>query len=377
MSHRVSPSGPLSARFAILEGPEEVEGYELFSGASGGKFLDQGLGHFRENVYVTSVLKEIPQKEAKKEHLSRIASKHEELSAEFHSLTETRCLQLVGADALRSGLGTDQISRFHSSYFTRAEAEALRGLTDPSTLLPLPPQIHTIAVSLHPAFALHGNLQFRTEIVQAIARAHRWSEKESGPTRPSMDLFDLTCQLDDLLRALEQTTTVCIDVETPKDGPGIDLCGFGVPDGRVWVGGWCRDLAEVIQMLMDSNKVIVGHNLLFDLRRFLEMGVKVTSRPIIADTIAGGALLWPPQPQSKKKGKGGPSRLSLAACTLRLLDGHFNWKDPGSPETQALYRANWKVRDWQLPRLYNALDVWGNLKMWWPMRELLRREGML
>lgn len=340
--------------------------------------LDTALGSFREGVYITNVRKvQPPEKQPKKERLAQIASFHSELSAEFHSLTQARTLLLVGADALRSGLGTSEISRFHGSVFTRQEAEALRGLADPSILVPLPPQVHSLAVTLHPAFALHGNLQFKSEIIQAIARAHRWSEREAGPTRPARELFDLSCQMDDLLRALEQATTVAIDVETPRDGPGIDLCGFGVPDGRVWVAGWCRDVAEVVQMLMDSNKVIVGHNLLFDLRRFMEMGIKVTNKPIIADTIAGGALLWPPQPQSKKKGKGGPNRLSLAACTLRLLDGCFNWKDPSSLETQSLYHTNWKVRDWQIPRLYNALDVWHNLKMWWPMRELLRQENML
>lgn len=385
----VPPSGPLSARHVILgESPGEQEELALrpFVGPSG-KFLDAAIGlEEKEGVYITNVRKTRPPNvQQRKQRLEEIASQHEELSAEMSRLTQARTLTVVGADALRSTLGTERISHYHGSFLNRAEVEAIRQASPVglASLIPLPALLHTVAVTLHPAFALHGNLQFKFDIIQTIGRAHRWSKREEGPIRPSLDLFDLECDLFSLVRALNDAQTVCIDIETPHEGAHkIDLCGFGVPDGRVWVAPWDQSVKEIVIDLMRSPRVIVGHNLLFDLVRFLNLGIEIGERVVIFDTIAGGQLLWPPpsQQSKKKKGKGqkGPSRLSLAACTLRLLDGWVNWKQPDTWETQAIYKASYpSVRQWMWPRLYNALDVHGNLKMSWPMRELLRREAML
>jgi uracil-DNA glycosylase family 4 len=383
---RVPPSGPIDARLIVLgeaPGTQEIEKGVPFVGPSGA-MLDQGLQGNRAKVRVLNVRDwKVWDKQPRRERLAEIAERMEAIQHELHTYREARTLLCVGADALRAVLGTDSISKYHGSFLTRAEAGAFRSLPpskDVPTPLVLPPNIHTIGCTFHPAFALRGNPQFKGEILVAIGRAWQASQASSSPcVRPEAASIALGGDYEEVARAIGKWDRYCIDIETSRDGSRIDLFGWGFPDGTQVSASWGSDVLELAKSSLRAGKVVIGHNLLFDLRRLYEAGCRLDAT--FVDTIAGAALLHPPPTQSaKKEGKVsvGPSRLSLGACAVRYVPFAVNWKQPSDPYTQALYRASWSsVPQWQWPMLYNSLDCHYNLKMWWPMRELLQRGRML
>src|SRR5206468_1914205 len=116
------------------------------------------------------------------------------------SLNEVRTLLLVGGDALEAVLGLSQISLYHGSVLTAAEAEAIRRVCPVRSprVERLPPKLHSIVVTLHPAFALRGKPQFRPMIQTTIARAARWADQEEPPTRPPAEHFNLEASVDEV-----------------------------------------------------------------------------------------------------------------------------------------------------------------------------------
>lgn len=246
----------------------------------------------------------------------------------------------------------------------------------------LPPNTRRVVISLHPAFAMYGYPQIRGSILTAIARARDWARKDTGPSRDFT--FRYAPSPDALVEALQGTSKFVVDVETPRDNDKkITICGVCTEEGVGYSFGWVDPYIEIMKEFLESPKhVKIGHNLSFDAKAFRQYGIKI-EWPVV-DTIQAAALLWPPQPKSKKetaKGKVGAKikMLSLAACALRVLPDEFYWKEvERHPQVEAIYKVAWpNVPQVLYPFLYNARDCVVNFRLWTVLRELLAKQDLL
>lgn len=385
----VPPIGPLGASLAVIgeaPGIEETlrKPPEPFVGRSG-KMLDEALGGGRGGTYITNVRKVLPpRRESKKQKVASLLEWRPQLEAEMRTLGGCRTLALVGADAMTAVLGMGRVSLYHGSVLTRREVEEIRKVGSSIVpTIPLPPQLHSIIITLHPAFALHGKPQFRPFIKSVLGRASRWALAEDGPTRPH-DGINLTPTVDETDRLLMDAdlagAPVVIDVETPMDnGSHIDLCGVSA-GGRVHVFPWTTEHQHLIRDWARQPGVMVGHNISFDLKALAAYGIRPGPKRKVVDTIVAGALLWPPNKEVKKT-----RWLALSTCVMRVLDGVGYWKTvprknkpPILTFRDAMYRASWPMlAEWQYPRLYCALDCLYTGRLWAAQRQLLQTEQML
>lgn len=240
----------------------------------------------------------------------------------------------------------------------------------------LPSTVETVVATLHPAFAMRGSPQFRDEIRRVILRASNRARGEGKLWRPDV-VFPSP---DELERALDDASSVAIDVETagldrPED---ITIAGLAPIGGSVtYAVPWTGEYREIVAHVLQSPRTIkVGHNFAFDMRAFRAYGIE-PEWPVY-DTIQAAALLWPPRPRRKVDGQMGSIRwLALAACVLRVIDGVPMWKHPSFDATKALYFTTWpEVPEWRHPFLYCALDAYYTGLLWLAESELLRETGM-
>jgi DNA polymerase I-like protein with 3'-5' exonuclease and polymerase domains len=238
--------------------------------------------------------------------------------------------------------------------------------------LRLPPNVHTVTTSLHPAFSLRaGAPQYLPMIHTATARAARWAMSGTGPTRD----FDIKVDpvIDDAVARLADCDVVSIDVETPKGNPTtITTVGVGYGERHAFVWPWRPEVQEFIaDLLGDPARVKVGHNFAYDTKAFHAYGIDIA--PPILDTIQAAALVWPPFAEVKER-----PWLRLALCVTRIADGVPYWKEPERPEARVLYRCLFPgAPDWQHPLLYCGLDCVYTWRLWKALRATLDAEGML
>jgi len=245
----------------------------------------------------------------------------------------------------------------------------------------LPPNVHSVSCSLHPAFAMRGLRQYMASIITGMVRAKNWSERDWEPgirahnINPSPTLAEVQ---DHIARA--GSGPFSVDIETPMHKETeILMVGISGLPGEAVVVPWQYPFTEVVKELMeDATKVKVGHNFAYDLNAFYANGIKPAGK--LYDTIHMGALLWPPIQRKKKKGKRNMmsmKTLDLASCVLRVLDGRFYWKEPDKNATKALLSAAYpSVQSWLHPYLYCGIDCVETRYLFAVSGELLRREGM-
>ena len=241
-------------------------------------------------------------------------------------------------------------------------------------MLVLPEKVHTVAASVHPAYAMRGLPQMFPGIYHAVARAKRWAWKDEGPERNfTFSLSPSPAALAQLLEAVPAGTTVAVDVETPDDQPHkVELCGVATGPSTALCFPWTGDYIQVARDFLSRKDIIkVGHNFAFDQRAIRASGADVAF-PMV-DTIQAGALLWPPYKEVKKR-----RWLALATCVTRVIDGVAYWKDADNPRTRAVFKVAYpRIPDFLHPRLYCALDCIYTLQLWHIERRLLDDEGML
>ena len=106
------------------------------------------------------------------------------------NLVECRTILCVGADALREIVGITPASFHHKkggglarlvgSTWSREEVIAIRAACrSDSPPLPLPPKLHSVVASIHPAAALRGSRHLMPTIYQMIQRARNLSLQET------------------------------------------------------------------------------------------------------------------------------------------------------------------------------------------------------
>lgn len=245
---------------------------------------------------------------------------------------------------------------------------------------PLPPKVHSISASLHPAFAMRGLRQYMASIITGLVRAKNWSDSATAPVRvhkinPSPTLAEVQ---DHITRS--GTGPFSVDIETPRSKETeILMVGISGIAGEAVVVPWQYPFTEIVKALLeDPTKVKVGHNFAYDLNAFYANGIKPAGP--IYDTIHMGALLWPPIQRKKKKGRRDSmsmKTLDLSSCVLRVLDGRFYWKEPNDPATKALLSTAYpSVQSWLHPYLYCGIDSVETRYLFAVSGELLRREGM-
>src|SRR5213593_940613 len=336
----------------------------------GGPFVP-GVGSF-DQVFVSNVRKCMYEDETPAERETSVAHcARAYLEAELVRAAP-RALLLVGGDALKTISGLKDTERYHASVWTRAEVDEIRRALGHSGVPALPPTLHTISVTLHPAYAMRAGLpQLRPSITLAVARALRWAGRPAGPARDWT--FNLEPTPDDLAAYLDTREPVAVDVETPHDDfECIELCGFSARDGHAMVVEWREPYIEITRAFLgrgDVRKVL--HNGAFDRKAFAAYGIKVA--PPVWDTIQAAALLHPPFRGAEKH-----RWLNLFTCAARLIDGLPNWKDTERSETRALYRAAYpRVPNFMHPKLYNAADVIVTRRLRDAQEIVLREEGMI
>jgi uracil-DNA glycosylase family 4 len=398
----VPPDGPLDARFIPIgeaPGPEEEKrGIPFVPTAPSGKILKEGAlsGSVpRDKMRILNVSPYRVEWEDGPLHLMRIRDQVAALQAEIDRCTEARTLLLIGADAAEAVLGicgpqrdpdnpkkrlTPSIQDYHGSTFTRAEALALQAWARENgipTVQGLPPKVHSVCVTLHPAFALHGNMpRFKLAIKMAIGRAALLSQSAVAPSRPGAEVFDLYATPEALTGWLGAWGPVDVtsDVETPRDNPKrILLCGVGIATEKILVFDWTAAHVEIMRRWFRMAGATVGHNFLYDLRAFAAYDVRPVKPRSIYDTIAACARLQPVDDEVRDF-----PWLSLTTCVARHRPGFYYWKEAERTCQQALYQASFP---WCAPedfdRLYNGVDVYQNSALWMVVKPLLQREGML
>lgn len=397
----VPPEGPLDASFVAIgeaPGPEEEKRGRPFIGPSG-TVLATGTaagGISREQMRILNVspYRIYDDEDSSSRHARRL-EQIPALSAELHRCTAARTILLIGAEAVEAALGlcgpqrdpqnpkrklTPSIFDYHGSTFTRVEALALQAWAKRygiPTVDGLPPNVHSVVVVLHPAFALRGNMpRFKLSIQLVIGRAAALSAMLFGPTRPPESHFDL-CATPEKIEAYlwdRGATPVTVDIETPRDNPKrIILCGVGTHDTQILVAPWDAAYAEVMRKWFRRAGAIVGHNFLYDLRGFAAYDVRPVTMRRIYDTIVACGLLQPVDDEVRDF-----PWLSLATCVARHVPGFWYWKEVDRTCQQALFAATWPGVPWELQdRLYNGVDVDRNSALWLRVNPILLREGML
>lgn len=325
-----------------------------------------------EKVMISNVRKCLHENETDEEKAASIPHcTRAYLEAEL-AKANPRAILLIGGDALTFVTGLKDGQRYHGSVWHRAEIDEIRR-TLGATALPLPPNTHTVVFSLHPAFAMHAVIpQLKPSIQTAVARARRWSERSTGPTRDWT--FNLEPTPDDLIAYLDSNEETSIDVETDTTNhKRILLVGVSNTPNTAVVAAWTPEVAQVMREFLARTDVLkIGHNYNgFDRHAFAAYGIE-TAEPIW-DTMPAAALLNPPF-----KGAERMRLLNLAACVIRMIDGIPNWKNPEKPETQAWYRAAFpQVNPYMHPRLYCGVDVIATRLLKAAQAETLANLGML
>lgn len=400
----VPPDGPAAARLVVVgeaPGQEEERHLRPFIGPSG-KVLMEGLQAAnlpREAARITNVCKwRPPESETPAQRFAgRWSDNIAELSSEVLGYEEARTLLLVGAEAAEAVLGicgpqkdpenpkrrlTPGVSEYHGSVFTRAEAIALqewaRG-SGATVAAGLPPRVHSVVVTLHPAFTLRGKPRFKRWVKTVIGRAGRWSNKSAGPERREEARFNLMPMPEQVAELVEEARRsrlpLEVDVETPEEEQRrILLCGVGLQSGMTLVFPWGGDYAKVMGDWFAWPGVTLGHNFLYDLRAFSAYGIRPGPKHVIADTMVACARLHPVDDEVREF-----RWLSLGACMARHLDGRVYHKKPQRGCQRAIYGAHYPgaVGGGLLDRIYCGRDCEETGRLWEPVRDELKRESML
>lgn len=333
-----------------------------------GQSFVPGCGN--ERVFVSNVRRCLHEGETEDEWIaSKVQCVRAHLEAELEA-AQPRALLLVGDDALHAVTGLKGSQKYHMSVWHRAAVDEIRralGVTVPA----LPPSIHTVVFTLHPAHAMRAGIpQLKPTITLSVLRAKRWAERTAGL---SMDWhFDLDLTPDDLAEYLAGVTSAAVDVETDhEDHSKIVLCGASARDGHAVSTPWTPDFIEVWREFLSRPGVVKWlHNSPFDRKAFAAWGVEVV--PPVRDTIQMAALLHPPF-----KGAERMRWLNLPSCSMRMIDGLANWKDTEKPETRAYFRAMFPhVPEFLHSRLYNGIDCIVTRMLAQIQEETLKMEGM-
>lgn len=378
----VDHSGPFDASLAVVgeaPGTRELEFNAPMVGPTG-MFVNRALGGDarRAETFVTNASRCLPY-DNERDPVPRIAYYSGALARDFVRLTSCKTLLLLGAEATRAVLGLSGIANYHGSTFTRAEVDALRGFhSGEPTLVPvLPPFVHTVVCSLHPAYAMRGMPQFKPGISTVIRRARNWSLSDKQSERYGQEAFTLQPTVSEFAAFCENIIEASIDVETSRKTGEILMCGVA-SDTHVMVVPWTGEYIAIVGKLLQSSKLKIGHNFVFDEMAFNRYGLDTA--PPVWNTIDAGALLWPPNKERTSTGKrrAGAKWLSLASCVLRACDGVPYWKRVDLPDTAVTYSASYP---WCEPGLYEALycglDCLYTMKLKVTQAALLEREGML
>lgn len=402
----VPPDGPLDARFLPIgeaPGPEEEKQLRPFVGKSGSILMNGatvgGVSRARMRILNVSPYR-LPETEPDSHRLTRRADQIPALQAEVMRCSEARTLLLIGAESAEAVLGlcgpqrdlsdpkrkrklTPSMFDYHGSTFTRTEALALQAWARENgipVMDGLPPKVHSVAVTLHPALTLHTRMpRFQLSIQMAIGRAARMSLMDAGPARPPESFFHLMAEPDEVndyahtaSSLLESPTTV--DVETPRNQQKrIILCGLGSANTKILVFPWAPVYADILRWWFGQPGYIVGHNFLYDLRAFAAYGIRPAKLRRILDTMVACARLQPVDDEVRDF-----PWLSLATCVARHSPGFYFWKEVDRTVTQALFRSTWPGVPRELQdRLYNGVDVYQNSWLWKIVEPTLQREGML
>jgi uracil-DNA glycosylase family 4 len=390
----VPGSGPKDARLLVVgeaPGKDEIEAGIPFVGKSGEK-LDLGLGGTRSITRVENVRRCLPP-EDESDEMRDASIAHCTKAYLNQEPSGARAVLLVGADALEWGVGTRAYSwtdekgrriqepgimQYHGSVFTGPEADKMHFLLRgrPSKL---PPGVHTVVATLHPAFALRGQQRFMVEILTNISRAVAAANTGAPKPRAARQTIYFNPTLEMTLGA-----ETVIDIETPENNPNfIELVCFTETPTQVSVFDWdFRVKAKAAEVF--ANKAIkkIGHNFGYDLSAFIANGIEIKQQGDLVDTIIAAARIWPPTPQKKLNEQAAKEKipvrwLSLDRVIARLLPDWVYHKRPESRATRAFYQAAFpKVPSSQYRMLYNGLDGIGNHRAWVEIKQLLQRLGL-
>lgn len=238
-------------------------------------------------------------------------------------------------------------------------------------IVPLPPNVRHVILSLHPAFAMRGMPQAMPEIEAAIGRVR----DPYLPNRRPAFLFYLDPtpqQLTAALSAAPASHALAIDVETrEEDSTAITICGVSVAWAGAFVFPWTDPFIDIIaEQLASGRRIVSGHNLAFD-RKALARYAAEPAAGKTWDTIQAEALLYPPFREAKKR-----RWMSLAHAVMRRFPIPY-WKDWQTAAGKALLRAWFPgVPEWLLERLYCGVDVATTWMLRSRQDEELERTGM-
>jgi len=244
-------------------------------------------------------------------------------------------------------------------------------------VITLPPSVHSLSCSLHPAFALRGFPQFLPHIYTSIGRAVYWSRSPDPPRRAyDLTLLDDQKKLTEVCCGASPGDVIAVDVETPEGKPThIDICSLAWSSTEGLCFTWNLTNQSIVRSLLENPSVIkVGHNFGYDIRAFEAQGIRVQG-PCM-DTMDMCSLLWP-QPTTKTEGGAGFPWHSLSTCALRVIEDFAYWKRPDTPATRAFYRAAFpRVDGWKHARLYCTLDSLVTKRLFHVTREMLKLQEM-
>lgn len=290
------------------------------------------------------------------------------LQAELGMLAEARTVLCVGADAAGAVLGRTDITKLHGSVWTRAEADAMRAVSQGS--LELPPQVHSVVCTFHPAYAMRGLPQAWGLIYRAIQKAKQWSQREAGPERDFR--LNLNPMPRDLAEMFSGTALLGIDLETPRDDhTKIRMVGVAPDDRTALVFGWREPFIEIFKKgvrLPGIGKV--GHNFAFDRKALAANGVNL-AEPCYC-TMQREALLRPSFRESSKR-----RWLALSTCAQHWLNDWPYHKESDDPLTQVAYSSMLPdVASYLYEEAYCGLDAIAARRLATAQEPELEKQGM-
>jgi hypothetical protein len=341
-----------------------------------GSEVNQALQGQRDDVRVMNVRRCTAPKKEKKD-LKKLSINHcaqNYLWPDIQKLSEVRTILCLGSDALQEVVGMPGITQVFGSVWKRDEVEAIHAAMRPAPVFwrVLPPKLHTVIASLHPAAAMRGSRQYMPTIKQMIARAYMLSQENSCPVGDR--LSGLTINIDPTLSDFQYITRhkskpLSIDIETPDETSTRILC-VAVADSptNTIVFRWREPFITAMkELLEDSERHVLGQNFSFDRNCFVRNLWNGDPRPFKArvyDAMTLSVLKWPVVP-NRKAGEVGKKSFKipfhgLALCRMRLNDREGYWKGPYEQYGKAFYRVLTRgmaidMEDWLL--LYCGLDA--------------------
>jgi uracil-DNA glycosylase family 4 len=357
------PNAPILV-VAMAPGTEEIKSDSPLVGASGRLFWScaERAGFTRADCYIVNTIGEIQEEGSSPS--DRQFDKYWTLFDAAISESRAGVAICLGADAFWRLTGnhggildwrgyvlepTDIGSLCRSSVATVPYKTSGRGHKkgDPrivkvkTTLQPIiPPSVRYVFPTVHPSYVMRTGFKSVAVLAYDIARAKRGLDGQ-------LAFSDLT--FDTHVNPVGGVgEPVSIDIETTRSLQGQDFINrIGVSSrAGTWTVPWSQEAKEATKAVLEEGRLIVGHNLSYDLPRLKAAGV--TAKGPIYDTMFACQALQP------DLAKGLNFVASLYLDTKR-----------------------WKHRAEEDPELYNALDVAQTYRLYEITKEQIEKTGQM